>query len=137
MPEGNSSFLLIFMLLAVAGLFFMNSRARKRQQAAVSFRDNLTPGQNVMTTSGMFATVTAIDGDKVTLITSGGQESEWLLVAIAKLVEDEEPDEEDELDDVEDEADDPTSRYVADAADAPPHDLGPDGTGTERDDESR
>lgn len=136
MPDGNS-LLLIFMVLAVAGLFFMNSRARKRQQASVAFRDNLQPGQEVMTASGMFGTVVAVDGDRVTLIGSGGQESQWLLAAIAKLVEDEPEADEEEQDDDSDEADDPASRYIDDDADAPPTDLGPDGTATGRDEGSR
>lgn len=134
---GGSSFLLIFMALAIVGLFFMNSRARKRQAEATAFRTNLQPGQEVMTSSGMFGTVTAVDGDKVTLISSGGQESVWLLAAIAKLVEDEPTETEDSDEPVTADADDPTSRYIARAADAPTTDLGPDGTTTARGDEPR
>ena len=135
---GSSSFLLIFMALAVVGLFFMNSRARKRQAAATEFRTNLQPGQEVMTSSGMFGTVVAVDGDKVTLISSGGQESVWLLAAIAKLVEDE-PETDDDEDTQQDAvADDATSRYIADAADSRPNDLGLDGpTKPPRDEQSR
>lgn len=133
---GSSSFLLIFMVLAVVALIFMNSRARKRQAAAGAFRDTLQPGQEVMTSAGMFGTVVAVDGDKVTLVSQGGQESVWLLAAIAKLVEDEEPEADDADEDESATADDPTSRYIADAADAPPTDLGPGGP-TTRDDPSR
>lgn len=141
--SGSSTFLLIFMALAIVGLFFMNSRARKRQAEATAFRSNLQPGQQVMTGSGMFGTVVRVDGDKVTLVSSGGQESVWLLAAIAKLVEDEEPDTEAAADgdSVADDAPvadagDATTRYIADAADAPRTDLGPDGTAT-RDEKSR
>jgi len=137
---GSSSFLLIFMALAVVGLFFMNSRARKRQAAATEFRSTLQPGQEVMTSSGMFGTVVAVDGDKVTLISSGGQESVWLLAAIAKLVEDEpEADVDDDGVTRQDAiADDTTSRYIADAADARPNDLGLDRpTNPPRDEQSR
>jgi len=138
---GSSSFLLIFMVLAVVGLFFMNSRARKKQADASAFRTTLQPGQQVMTSSGMFGTVAEIDGDKVTLFTSGGQESVWLLAAIAKLVEDEPEAESDEDDADQDEAvadaDDPTSRYIAGAADVRPTDLGPDTPTTPRDEQSR
>lgn len=109
MNDGNSStFLLIFMGLAIVAMLFMSSRARKRQAAAGEFRSTLHAGQRVMTTSGMFGTVVAVDGDKVTLITSGGQESEWLLVAIAKLVEDEPETSEVDDDEVEDDALPPT-----------------------------
>lgn len=138
---GSSSFLLIFMVLAVVGLFFMNSRARKKQADATAFRSTLQPGQQVMTSSGMFGTVLAVDGDKVTLVSSGGQESVWLLAAIAKLVEDEPEIDDDDDDDVAGvadapAADDPTSRYVAGATDVRP-DLGPDAPTTPRDEQSR
>lgn len=140
MPDGNSLFIII-MVLAIAGLFFMNSRARKRQSQAVAFRDNLGPGAHVMTSSGMFGTVSHVDGDKVTLVSSGGQESEWLLAAVAKLVEDEPTTEDDDLgDDAPETAAgsvDPTSRYVAGASEVTDPTTGPDGTTAPRDDTSR
>ncbi|GAB2624009.1 preprotein translocase subunit YajC [Pseudactinotalea suaedae] len=119
MNDGSSTtFLLIFMGLAIVAMLFMSSRARKRQAEATSFRSTLQPGQRVMTTSGMFGTVVAVDGDKVTISTLGGQESEWLLVAIAKLVEDEPAADDDEL-----AATDGTGAGLQDEA-APPTDLG-------------
>jgi preprotein translocase subunit YajC len=119
MNDGSSTtFLLIFMGLAIVAMLFMSSRARKRQAEATSFRSTLQPGQRVMTTSGMFGTVVAVDGDKVTISTLGGQESEWLLVAIAKLVEDEPAADDDELT-----AADGTGTALQDEA-APPTDLG-------------
>ncbi len=86
---GGSPIFLIILGLAVVALLFMSSRARKRQNEATAFRTTLAAGQQVMTSSGMFGTVVAVDGDKVTLVSSGGQESQWLLAAIAKLVDDE------------------------------------------------
>jgi preprotein translocase subunit YajC len=135
MPDGNSLFIII-MVLAIAGLFFMNSRARKRQTQAVAFRDTLGPGAQVMTSSGMFGTVSHVDGDKVTLVSSGGQESVWLLAAVAKLVEDE-PTTEDVSDDAPAATADPTSRYVAGASEVSDPTIGPDGTTAPRDDTSR
>lgn len=125
----SNSFLLIFMVLAVAALFFMNSRARKRQTAANAFRDHLQPGQEVMTTSGMFATVVDVEDDRVTLQTAGGQQAQWLKVAIARLVEDEaEAVEAEET--AEAEETDPTDGGVQDAPVDDPSD-------TPRDDTSR
>lgn len=136
---GSSSFLLIFMVLAVVGLFFMNSRARKKQQEATAFRTTLQPGQQVMTSSGMFGTVVGVDGDKVTLVSSGGQESVWLLAAIAKQVDDEPETDEDDDDDVVQDAPaaDETTRYIAGASDVRPADLGPETPTTPRDEQSR
>lgn len=132
---GSSSFLLIFMVLAVAGLFFMNSRARKKQQEATAFRTALEPGQQVMTSSGMFGTVVGVDGDKVTLVSSGGQESVWLLAAIAKQVDDLTETDDDDV--VAQDAPDETSRYIAGASDVRPTDIGPDNPTTPRDEQSR
>lgn len=120
---GSSTFLLIFMGLAIVAMLFMSSRARKKQAAATEFRSTLHAGQDVMTTSGMFGTVVEVDGDKVTLISSGGQESVWLLAAIAKLVEDEPEAVEEDADEVEDDA-------------LPPTDLGPN-PNPSRDDTAR
>lgn len=123
--ENNGTFLLVFMGLAIVAMLFMSSRARKRQAEAGAFRNTLQAGQRVMTTSGMFGTVVDVDGDKVTLSTGPGQESEWLLVAIAKLVEDEEIDATDDDEDV-----------VADET-LPPTDLGTNPTIPPRDDTAR
>lgn len=91
------SFLAI-LAVAFGAMWLMTSRTRKQQKAAADFRANLAPGQEVMTGSGLFATVVDIDDDVVTLETSPGVTSRWLRPAIAKLVEppviDEDADEE-------------------------------------------
>jgi len=98
------SFLIILAIGAVA-LFLMSSRQRKAQREQLSFRDNLQPGQRVMTGSGMYGTVVEVDGDEVTLESTPGNESVWIKAAIARLVEppvDEETEvDEDAEDDVE------------------------------------
>ncbi|GII99011.1 preprotein translocase subunit YajC [Sediminihabitans luteus] len=82
--------LLIFAALAIGLLFFMSSRTRKQQQTQQSFRSSLAPGQEVMTASGLFGTVVAIDdeNDVITLETEpGGSQTRWLRAAIAKRVD--------------------------------------------------
>ena len=133
---GNSStFLLIFMGLAIVAMLFMSSRTRKKQAAATAFRSTLQAGQQVMTTSGMFGTVVGVDGDKITISTSGGEESQWLLVAIAKVVEDEPESDDSEDEDSTDEFDDDAD-LVADEA-VPPTDLGTNPSIAPRDDTAR
>jgi preprotein translocase subunit YajC len=92
------SFLAI-LAVAFGAMWLMTSRTRKQQKAAADFRANLAPGQEVMTGSGLFATVVDIEDDVVTLETSPGVTSRWLRPAIAKLVEppvtDDDADEED------------------------------------------
>lgn len=95
-------FLLIFMVLAVGGLFWMNSRAKKQQRAQGAFRDNLQVGQEVMTGSGLFGVITSIDDDVITLASTPGNESRWLRAAISKVVEPpvEDDADEDEIEDI-------------------------------------
>lgn len=78
--------LLIIMALALGAMFLMTSRTRKQQKEAAAFRENLQPGQEVMTASGLFGTVVSVDGDVVTLETSPGVTTRWLKPAIAKAV---------------------------------------------------
>ncbi|MCL3862317.1 preprotein translocase subunit YajC [Actinotalea sp. K2] len=99
---------IFILLLAFGAMWLMTSRTRKQQKAAASFRDNLAPGQEVMTGSGMFGTIVAIDDEAVTLETSPGVTSRWLRPAIAKLVEPPvaDEDEDDEYEDEDGEYDD-------------------------------
>ena len=77
-------------------LWFMSSRTRKQQRAALQFRDSLEPGQEVMTIGRMYGTVVEVDGDRVTLELLNGVTGQWDKSGIAKLVE---PPAEDEYDD--------------------------------------
>lgn len=80
-------FLPLLLVVMVGSMFWLSSRNRKQQQAASAFRDNLQPGQEVMTGSGMYGTVVSVDDDVVTLETSPGVTTRWFKPAIAKLVE--------------------------------------------------
>ena len=130
------SFLAI-LALAFGAMWLMTSRTRKQQKAASEFRANLAPGQEVMTGSGLFATIVDVDDEVITLETSPGVTSRWLRPAIAKLVEppvlvdDELEDEEleddeeyvDEYDDEFDEADETADEAGADAETVVPDDA--------------
>jgi preprotein translocase subunit YajC len=85
MPEGDYTLILILLALGVM-MWWSSRRARARQKEAARFRDLLAPGQDVMTGSGFFGTVAAVDGDRITL-TSEGNRTVWLRQAIAKVVE--------------------------------------------------
>ncbi len=80
---------LIFLIVAMLGLmFWMSSRQRKQQKAQQEFRNQLVPGQEVMTASGLFGTIVEIDeaADRIVL-DSAGSRSVWLRAAIAKRVD--------------------------------------------------
>lgn len=78
---------IFILLLAAVAMVFMTRSSRKRQKEAMSFRDNLAVGQEVMTGSGYFGTIVAVEDDAITLETTPGNTSRWLRAAIAKLVD--------------------------------------------------
>lgn len=79
--------LLIIGLLFIGVMWFMTSRTRKQQAAAMAFRDNLQPGQEVMTIGRMYGTVVEVDGTRVTLELSDGVVGVWDKDGIARLVD--------------------------------------------------
>ncbi|MDR2722404.1 MAG: preprotein translocase subunit YajC [Cellulomonadaceae bacterium] len=81
-------FFLIVLVGLVALMFFMSSRQRKQQREQQAFRNELAPGQEIMTASGLFGTIVDIDDDtdRIT-IDSAGSKSVWLRAAIAKRVD--------------------------------------------------
>ena len=123
----------LFLILAIAlgALWLMSSRTRKQQRAAQEFRNNLIPGDEVMTASGLLGTVVTVEDDVITLESSPGAHTRWIRAAIAKKIEPpvEEIDDHDDavddvLDDVEDQDDavtdaDRISRANDDVIDVP------------------
>ena len=77
---------LIILVLAFGAMWLMTSRTRKQQRRAADFRANLEVGQEVMTGSGLYGTIVAVDGDVITLESMPGSQSRWIRAAIAKLV---------------------------------------------------
>jgi preprotein translocase subunit YajC len=82
------SFLILIVVL-LGLMFFMTSRQRKQQRAAQEFRNELAPGQEVMTGSGMFGTIVEVDeaNDIITIESAPGARTRWLRAAIAKRVD--------------------------------------------------
>jgi preprotein translocase subunit YajC len=73
---------------AIAAAFWLliirpSSVRRKAQAALVA---SLAPGQRIMTTAGVFGTVDALDGDRVSVEVAPGVVIEMLAVAIAQVV---------------------------------------------------
>jgi len=93
--------LFLILALALGALWLMSSRTRKQQRVAQEFRNNLVPGDEVMTASGLLGTVVAVEDDVITLESSPGAHTRWIRAAIAKKIE---PPVE-EIADVEDDAD--------------------------------
>ena len=111
---------IIILALAFGAMWLMTNRTRKQQRQAGDFRANLEVGNDVMTGSGLYGTIVALDGDTVTLESTPGNETRWIRAAISKLVEppvDEVDDGEVNEDDAEYEDDDDAAYEDDDAAD--------------------
>ena len=79
--------IVLFIVIAVAGLLFMSNRTKKQQRAAMEFRNHLAPGDEVMTHSGLLGTVVDVEDDVITLESAPGSQSRWIRAAISKKIE--------------------------------------------------
>lgn len=81
-------FLLIMVLALIAMMWFTTSRQRKVQRERDEFRNSLAPGDRVMTTSGLHATVVSMDETANTAVLDAGQgPMTWSRDAISKRIE--------------------------------------------------
>ncbi|MEV4752461.1 preprotein translocase subunit YajC [Streptosporangium sp. NPDC049248] len=86
-PVGGSYSSLIMIALMVVVFYFLLIRPqRKRQQEQVKMQNSLAPGTGVMTTTGLFGTVVAIDADDVILEIAPGVETRWVKAAIGRVL---------------------------------------------------
>lgn len=83
------NFLLIGILVIMAGLMFYTSRQnKKRQQDSQDFRKSLSVGDEVMTGSGLIGSIEKVSiEDNYVIIKSEGSKSRWLIDAITKMPE--------------------------------------------------
>jgi preprotein translocase subunit YajC len=96
--------LLLFGLLGVM-MYFMTRRQRKAQQQQQTLQNSIEVGDRVMTTSGLYGTVTdAEDPTTISIEIAPGVETEWLRVAVREKVGPVE-EIEDEIEDLEDDSD--------------------------------
>lgn len=79
--------LLVWLLfLAVFVYFLMIRPARNRQRQALQIQNSLRPGLEVMTTTGLFGTVSAITDDEVVLEVAPGVLNRYAKGAVARIV---------------------------------------------------
>ncbi|UBU09904.1 preprotein translocase subunit YajC [Nonomuraea gerenzanensis] len=86
MDMGQLGSILPLILLVVVFYFLLIRPQRKRQQEAIQMQNSLTPGSRVMTTTGLFATVVAVDNEDVVLEVAPGIETRWVKAAIGRVV---------------------------------------------------
>ncbi len=78
--------ILPLVLLVVVFYFLLIRPQRKRQQEAVQMQNSLAPGARVMTTTGLFATVVAVDNEDVILEVAPGVETRWVKAAVGRVL---------------------------------------------------
>lgn len=82
MPEIASTFLPLLAIMVIFWLIIIRP-AQRRNKALDRLRAALEPGDRVMTTSGIFGRLTAVDGERVRIEIAPGTEVEMLAAAIA------------------------------------------------------
>jgi preprotein translocase subunit YajC len=98
-------------ILLVAAMYFLMIRPQsKRRREAQQMQSALAPGDEVQTVGGLFATVTDIDDEAVTLEAAPGVEMRYARGAIARVINQvpsaEHDEVEEEVEDALDESDD-------------------------------
>lgn len=78
----------LFFGLLILGLYLLAIRPqRARAKALAQVRADLQVGSQVITTAGIYAEVTAIDGDVVTLQVAPGVDVRFATAAVVRLLE--------------------------------------------------
>lgn len=78
--------LLPFAVILVAFYFLILRPQRNRSRAAEQMQSRLAPGVEIMTTSGVFGTVSAVEDDKVRLEVSPGVTLTIAKAAVGRIV---------------------------------------------------
>ncbi len=78
--------LLPFAAIAVAFWFLLIRPSSVRRKAQAQLVASLEPGQRIMTTAGVFGTVTALDGERLCVEVAPGVVIEMLTAAVAQAV---------------------------------------------------
>jgi len=84
--SSSYTFLLLIALVFIGFYFLMIRPQRRRQQQAQQQQRTLTPGSRVRTTAGMYATVSAVDGDDVILEVAPGVDVRYIRRAIMEVI---------------------------------------------------
>jgi len=78
--------LLPLLLLAIIFYFLIMRPARRRQQQALRLQSSLQVGQEVLTTSGLYGRVVAVQDDDFILEAAPGVRTRWAKGAVARVL---------------------------------------------------
>ena len=87
-PQQSNQFpsILILILIVGAFYFFLIRPQNKRRREQVQMQSAVEAGAQVITTNGMYATVTAVEDDHLVLEIAPGVEARFLKQAIMQVV---------------------------------------------------
>jgi preprotein translocase subunit YajC len=84
--SSSFTFILLIALVFIGFYFLMIRPQQRRRQQAAQQQNTVTAGARVRTTAGMYATVTAVDGDDVILEVAPGVDVRYMKRAIMEVV---------------------------------------------------
>jgi preprotein translocase subunit YajC len=84
--SGSFTFLLLIALVFIGFYFLMIRPQQRRRQQAQQQQSTVSPGARVRTTAGMYATVSAVDGDDVILEVAPGVDVRYMKRAVMEVV---------------------------------------------------
>jgi preprotein translocase subunit YajC len=84
--EGIAS-LLPLILIFVLFYFLVIRRSQRQQQQVRDVQRSLVAGQQVMTTAGLYATISAVEDDAVVLEIAPGVHVRYARAAVARVIE--------------------------------------------------
>ena len=78
----------LILLLPLVLLLFIMSRGRRQQRALAELQSSLAPGQRVITTAGLHATVVEVGETTVVLEPAPGLRTTWARQAVVRTIPD-------------------------------------------------
>lgn len=83
---GELTLFLPLIVIMGAFMFFASRRQKKAMQATINLHDSLAVGDDVMTTAGMFGTITGVSDSKVDIELAPGVVVSMLKLAVKEKV---------------------------------------------------
>jgi preprotein translocase subunit YajC len=103
---GELTLFLPLIVIMGAFMFFASRRQKKAMQATVNLHDSLAVGDEIMTTAGLFGTITDVSDGKVDVEVAPGVVLTMLKLAVKEKVSDDLDADDEDLDDEDFEDDD-------------------------------
>lgn len=100
---GELTLFLPLIVIMGAFMYFASRRQKKAMQATVTLHDSLVVGDEIMTTAGLFGTITSVSDGKVDVELAPGVVVTMLKLAVKEKVSDDDLDDDLNDDDFEDE----------------------------------